>query len=257
MKERLYVDDIRSVVYVVPLQVHRKRMVYGPKMPTYELVYKISGESVTHFNGKTLHNLPGTVEYLPKCEKADYYVERKELGDCIDIHFDTAQPMPREAFRVDCRGNKRVGELFSRLYHLWIGKQDADYYKCLALFYEILSELSQGEEGYLPGEQERKILPGVTYLQEHAFDRKVDYYQPAKLCNICYTYFKRLFLTKYGMTPIHYVTKLRLERGAELLETGQYSVTEVAELCGYENVYYFSRKFREVYGVPPGQYAKQ
>ncbi|MBR6764587.1 MAG: helix-turn-helix transcriptional regulator [Clostridia bacterium] len=254
MQERIYVDDIRSVVYVVPLQVHRKKMIYGPKMPAYELVYKISGESVTHFNGKVMHNLPETVEYLPKCEKADYYVERKVLGDCIDIHFNTSRPMPTEAFRVDCRGNKRIGELFLKLYRLWVGKQRVDDYRCMALMYEILSELFQQEESYLSRDQNRKISRGVSYLQEHAFDFDIDYYEPARLCNICYTYFKRLFAQKYGLTPSRYVAKLRLERGAELLGSGQYNVTEVAALCGYDNIYYFSRCFKEAYGVPPSRY---
>ncbi|MBQ2749957.1 MAG: helix-turn-helix transcriptional regulator [Clostridia bacterium] len=76
----------------------------------------------------------------------------------------------------------------------------------------------------------------------------------ARLCNICYTYFKRLFAQKYGLTPSRYVAKLRLERGAELLESGQYNVTEVAALCGYDNIYYFSRCFKEAYGVPPSRY---
>ncbi|MBQ2750587.1 MAG: helix-turn-helix transcriptional regulator [Clostridia bacterium] len=56
------------------------------------------------------------------------------------------------------------------------------------------------------------------------------------------------------MTPSRYVAKLRLERGAELLGSGQYNVTEVAALCGYDNIYYFSRCFKEAYGVPPSLY---
>lgn len=254
MEKRLRVDSIQSVVYVIPLQTHKKQMVYGPRMPCYELVYKISGESVTQYNGKELHNLPGTVEFLPKCEKAEYYVDRVVFGDCIDIHFCTDQTMPNEAFRVDCRNNPRVEALFRRLYHLWVAQQDEDQYRCLSLLYEIFYELTKCSPDYLPKERCQKISPGVAYLQEHAFDREVDYYEPANICNICYTYFKQLFLKQFGMTPIKYVTALRMKRGAELLQSGQYRVSEVAQLCGYESLYYFSRKFKAVYGVPPSAY---
>ena len=50
------------------------------------------------------------------------------------------------------------------------------------------------------------------------------------------------------MSPVKYVTALRLDHAKELLITGQYSVGEVAELCGFENVYYFSAVFKKTPG---------
>ena len=42
----------------------------------------------------------------------------------------------------------------------------------------------------------------------------------------------------------------------ELLESGKMSVSAIAELAGYENVYYFSNVFKQRVGVPPGQYMR-
>ncbi len=79
---------------------------------------------------------------------------------------------------------------------------------------------------------------------------------PAKLCKISYNYFKRLFRLKYNTTPHAYVTELRLERALELLSTNLYSITDIANMCGYTDIFYFSRVFKNRYGVPPGKYRK-
>ena len=58
-----------------------------------------------------------------------------------------------------------------------------------------------------------------------------------------------------GLTPHGYIRLLRLERAAQLLEQGAGGVAEVAYAVGYQTPDYFSRQFREVFGVPPSTYA--
>ncbi len=57
-------------------------------------------------------------------------------------------------------------------------------------------------------------------------------------------FIKKLFIDKYGMPPIKYVTHLKVNRACELIQTGMFSISEIAELCSYENVYYFSNVFK-------------
>lgn len=255
-KDKIYISELHSVVYVTPaLPKNKRRISYSPNSPRHQLVCKLAGEIYTTYNGTTLHITPGTVYFLPKGQNTEYYVDRIELGDCIDILFDTDSPLPHEAFAVDCSSNRRMFDLYDKICRIWVGKQEGYYYKCMALFYEILAELSKSYKGNLPKTIYQKIEPGIQYLHAHCFDKELDYYMPAKLCEISYTYFKKLFKQKHNLAPIQYVTRLRLERSAELLITGHYSVTEVAEACGFENVFYFSRKFKEHYGVSPTNYS--
>lgn len=250
----MYITKIHSVIYVTPSDTPKKKMRYGPTVRWYELVYKISGENTTHYNGAHMYQTAGFIEFLPKCPKADYTVDIHEDGDCIDIFFETDCAMPTEAFCLDCSKNVRLSPLFDKIYRLWSQKQDGYYPKCMAVFYEILAELTRPQGNYLPKSKYEKIEAGIRYLHEHCFDKELDYYAPAVLCGISYSYFKRLFREKYETVPVKYVTKLRLERGRELLSTGNYSVSEIANICGFENVYYFSKKFKDAYGVPPSGY---
>jgi len=48
---------------------------------------------------------------------------------------------------------------------------------------------------------------------------------------------------------------MRLEHAARLLGEGDVQVQEVAHAVGYEDAGYFSKLFRQAYGVPPSEYA--
>ncbi len=67
----------------------------------------------------------------------------------------------------------------------------------------------------------------------------------------------RLFKAATGDSPIDYLIKLRLRHGAFLLADRTRSVSEVAELCGFRDSNYFSKKFRVLYGVSPREYRRR
>jgi len=62
---------------------------------------------------------------------------------------------------------------------------------------------------------------------------------------------KRGFKAVFGVPVYQFLQKLRMERAAELLQTTNLQVSEVALSVGYENMSAFTRTFREVYGVLP------
>ncbi len=69
-------------------------------------------------------------------------------------------------------------------------------------------------------------------------------------------HFLRCFAAEYGETPMQYVTRRRIERAADLLRATNLTVTEVCELVGYTSLGTFSRRFRELVGVPPTTYQR-
>lgn len=67
-------------------------------------------------------------------------------------------------------------------------------------------------------------------------------------------YFSRKFRSLSGMTFTNYVTIKRLDQSIELLRQTSLSVEEIARQTGYNTAQYFTRKFREKYGMPPGEF---
>ena len=95
------IKEISSVTLIKPKENESRIIHYGNKTPRYELIYKFSGEVITHFNKKVFHIKPGALYIIPKSENADYYIERTIPGDCIDIFFDIDIPLGQNLFLLD------------------------------------------------------------------------------------------------------------------------------------------------------------
>ncbi len=61
----------------------------------------------------------------------------------------------------------------------------------------------------------------------------------------------------FGITPTRFIRNIRLERAASLLEQRYGTIAEVADAVGFKHVTYFTRCFRQAYGVPPSAYRTQ
>lgn len=68
------------------------------------------------------------------------------------------------------------------------------------------------------------------------------------------THFRRRFREFTGLSPRRYIMRLRISKARELLAQGG-SIKEAAGACGYEDVFYFMRVFKQITGIPPGQFS--
>jgi AraC-like DNA-binding protein len=83
-------------------------------------------------------------------------------------------------------------------------------------------------------------FPGVNFLAEQVA------MSPSK--------YKILFAKISGVNPGTYFYNNKLNRAKELLETGKFTVNEVAHKLNYANVSYLAKRFNEMYGVFPKEY---
>lgn len=67
----------------------------------------------------------------------------------------------------------------------------------------------------------------------------------------------RCFHTIIGTTPIQYLRQYRIQRSAQLLAQTQMPVSDIAARCGFQDVSYFTKTFRELRGCAPSEYRKE
>ncbi len=76
-----------------------------------------------------------------------------------------------------------------------------------------------------------------------------------------YDYVRKLFKKETGQTPHECLTAKRMSLAREIILSGitnrysNYTVSQIAEMCGYSEPLYFSRVFKKYYGVSPTEYA--
>lgn len=66
----------------------------------------------------------------------------------------------------------------------------------------------------------------------------------------------RCFKSTIGITPIQYVRQYRIQRACLLLTTTQEHISDIALQCGFQDVSYFTKTFREMKGMVPSEYRK-
>jgi transcriptional regulator GlxA family with amidase domain len=59
-----------------------------------------------------------------------------------------------------------------------------------------------------------------------------------------------------GFSPARWVIRCRVERASLLLRDTSMNIDDIAEACGYADVYFFARQFRKIAGMPPGAWRR-
>jgi AraC-like DNA-binding protein len=70
-------------------------------------------------------------------------------------------------------------------------------------------------------------------------------------------YFSSLFKKVFGLPPVQYLIQLRIDHAKRLLLDEERSISEIAELCGFCNINYFDKMFKEKSGFTPKDFRKR
>jgi AraC-like DNA-binding protein len=68
--------------------------------------------------------------------------------------------------------------------------------------------------------------------------------------------FAERFKELLGQTPLEYVTEWRMQKAVQLLQLGDKKLIDVAQSVGYESDAAFSKAFKRVVGLTPGEYRR-
>ena len=129
--------------------------------------------------------------------------------------------------------------------------------RCMAELYSILCAMhKENSNSYPSGKSRSLLLPALEYIHSEYPNENISIEYLAGLCGIKSAYFRRIFGSCLGTSPLKYINTLKLNRAKELLSSGLYTVTAAMELSGFRDPSYFSRLFREDTGMSPSEYKK-
>ncbi len=67
---------------------------------------------------------------------------------------------------------------------------------------------------------------------------------------------QKIFHEHTGGGVMEYFGRLKINAARRMIRTGRYNFTQIAALCGFQSVHYFSRRFRQLTGMSPSEYAQ-
>lgn len=108
----------------------------------------------------------------------------------------------------------------------------------------------------ISNERTTNLIKDITiYIEEH-YSEKITLEMLANEANISVYYLSHIFRQYTNQTPIEYLNQYRLSTAANLLRTTDESIMDISFECGYNNVSYFNRAFKNKYNMTPKEYRK-
>lgn len=112
----------------------------------------------------------------------------------------------------------------------------------------IMQKLSGQEQ--ITAERIKNML---SFIEEH-YTEELTVERIAESVSVSGSVCLRCFRQILGTTPIQYVKQFRIEKAAKLLLTTNMKVKEVGMECGFSDISYFTKTFREIKGCTPKEY---
>jgi len=125
----------------------------------------------------------------------------------------------------------------------------------LELFCVILRSYREKNQIELPADGKMRgyeiVYPAIEKIRED-YAAKLSVDELAKLCNVSKFHFCRVFKAVTGQTVLNYQTEYRLRIADILIEKSEKPMADIARICGFDDVCYFSRCYKKHKGVSPG-----
>ena len=200
-----------------------------------------------------------TFPHLPHLYAAD----ESEPWSIYWAHFYSANPSVPKIIKSSAISAehpvlhiRRVGEIADMSKTIF-----SDLYKCSAaeLMYRQSVFVHMLFKIFTLASSQNKKDPYVSKALEYIHgnpDKYISLDILADKCGVSKYYLSHMFTEQTGVSVKQYILSLRLSNAKFLLESTEKSVTEISQMCGYENSMYFSNAFKKYYGLSPKNYRK-
>lgn len=98
----------------------------------------------------------------------------------------------------------------------------------------------------------RRVHLGKVFIENH-YQMPINIENVVKEVHMSEFHFFRTFKMVYGISPYQYLINQRLSCAKSMLEKKSMPISEIAILCGFSDIYHFSKAFKKMYGMAPSK----
>lgn len=240
-------------------EVMPKKIIDRPVGTGDWLLMHFHGGAETEIDGKkTIITEPFTILWEPQFKQHYYCLEQGALHSWVHFQGSYVREIQLQMNLLVNQPNLLTANVlipFLKLIHEECNQQPSNEI-LNSLFLFLFKKLAK-EQKSIPNEG--KIPDSLIRVQNYMdqnFTNVIFLQNLAAIAKCSVPHFCFLFKKYYGVAPINYVTKLRMEKAKYLLGNINYNVGEIAQSLGYKDIYQFSRLFKIHEGASPLQYRK-
>ena len=187
-------------------------------------------------------------------QKEDYKVEVAEKGLCFSAHFTTYVPIKVKSFCIKIKDNSAIVRILNSIEHQFINAGGCTA-KCLSELYKLFGSFEDiYSKKYLP--KDTKLSKAKEYMNLH-FKEDDCIIKAAEKYGVTKRRFNDIFKQNIHTTPNQYIIDYKIGLAKKLLCSKELSIGDISNLCGFEDIYYFSKTFKKVTGQTASNFRKQ
>ena len=117
----------------------------------------------------------------------------------------------------------------------------------------IMRDLNKSVDNWTPYQQ---MSPVIDYIGEN-YPKRFEIKVLADLLNLSLGQFEKRFRNTFGVSPKRFITRYRITRACHELTTTTKPITKISVEIGFYDHSHFSREFKSIMGMYPGEYRKR
>ena len=250
-KNNLYISKIINIVK--SNNNNHNRLLHIKRRHSDAFVYILSGScTYTIDNSYKFTANEGDILYL--AHQSDYTMYIHTLNyRFIFCDFEFNETSPRKSDKYSPKNTSYAENLFIKLLHTKNSFADT-----ISVLYNIYATVTMTANNvYIEKFSENKIAEAKNHIDTNYKDTSLSVYSLAEKTAMSEVYFRKLFKSQYHLSPVQYITSIRLKKAKELMKYPFLTLEECALQSGFSSLQYFCRVFKKVTGTTPAQYRKE
>ena len=225
---------------------------YSPARSYHALIFRIHGKAEVIKGDDLIRLSKNDVTFVP--EGYEYNINTLSEEEVVVIHFKASFKKTPSVTNMRSTHPEKFALLFDKILVAWQTRPCAFVYRMDSLFLSILEQIERQTIEMHSDSLAFRVQHSVDLIHENIANSAFSVEDLAAEVGYCVSYFRRVFNTEMGVSPKEYLISLRIRRAIALLESGYYSVEQVAELAGFKSAKYFSTIFKQVTKKTPSSY---
>ena len=152
---------------------------------------------------------------------------------------------------LDSRDLHHIKNFVQLIIEVFDERNPEDYTILKMMMLSLMSLLSRKYNVSAPECNKIELLYEASNYMQKEISGKIKLEHVAHYCNISTRHLQRLFYEYYKMSPIEYLTKLRMETALYLIVDCNMQIKQAAQKTGFHDYSYFSRIFKTYFGFTP------
>jgi AraC-like DNA-binding protein len=272
LKQKVQTNALLNQLYVCSLGYYpnaRGHYTYRKKgLPENFLFYCVDGAGWYQIGDKKSEVGPNQFFILPQNIEHAYGSADDNPWSIYWIHFggeslpqmNTLHAVQKHFKPFYIKGSSEISTMFSRMYKaLELGYSTDNLIfanLCLPHFLSLFIYNSKQHTNVSSTDKLDVVDSAILYMQEH-INENISLQDLSSHYNYSASRFSSLFKQKTGYAPIDYFIQMKMQKASQQLDFSNSSVKDIALSMGFDDPYYFSKRFRKIIGLSPKQYRSQ